>query len=181
MDLEPIKSWILYVGASEFAWGIIIGLMLSLFISVVTASLASRQRRRLVNAFCHDLIGSVCEYIDSLDENFDRNRVISHEFLDNMAAEIAVYSRNREHLVLVKDAQLRNDVRAFFTQVAARVAVIRMRLAQYYDLYRAYQNAPERDDLLKAARENLDEAHRACERLRKLGSMRDSFSRRLER
>lgn len=62
------------------------------------------------------------ELIASLDENLDRNRVIRLEFIENIAAELAVYGRNREHLIYIKDAQLRKDVRVFLTNVTSLLA-----------------------------------------------------------
>lgn len=173
-------DWIMDVVTSEFIWGIVIGLLLSVVISIVTANLAYRRQQRVVAAFCQDLIASVSELIASLDENVDRNRVIRHEFIENIAAELVVYGRNREHLIHIRDARLRKDIRMFFTDVTSRLAVVRVQLAQYYECWREYQREPSRVELKEAANSYLAEAHRVCDRLRALAEQREAFDKRLQ-
>jgi hypothetical protein len=168
---------------SEFVWGIVLGLLLAIFVAIVTTWLNNLQRRRTVAAFCQDLIGSVCDLIQNLEDNRDRNRRIDHEFLETIAAEITVYGRNREHLVFISDALLRKDVRAFFTRVAALLAQIQGRLGQFYEANRIAQseNDPARKGQLEQiANSHLIEAHRACDRLREQQTNRENLNQRFE-
>ena len=177
-------EWIGRVLTSEFFWGIVIGLLLAIVVAAATIWLDSRRRRWTVAAFCQDLVGSVCDLINNLEDNRDRNRVIDLEFIETIAVEIGVYGRNREHLVVLADAKLRKDVREFFTRVAALLAQIRWRLGQFNE---ANQRAQAETDPLRqmnhkvTATGSLNEAHQACDRLREMNGRGEALGTRLDK
>lgn len=102
----------------------------------------------------------------------------------NIAVEIGVYGRNREHLVLLADGQLRRDVRDFFTRVAALLAQVRWRLSQFYEARRIAETETDPQRRMQAdqlANDLLREAHQACDRLRELRGRRETLEARLDK
>lgn len=177
------SKWVAVL-TSEFVWGIIIGLLLAIVVAIITDWLTSRQRRRTVAAFCQDLIGSICELIQNLEDNRVRNRAIDHEFLETITAEILVYGRNREHLVALNDEKLRRDVRDFFTRTAALLANIKWQLGRFYEANQASKNEPDQTkkrQFEEIAAERLSDAHKNCDALRDIKTTnRDNLRNRLE-
>ena len=167
--LQIQTNWVVDVATSQFVWGLVIGLLLALVVAAFSIWLDTRRRRRLVITLCDDLMSSVCDLIQNLEQNRERTRVIEHEFLDTINAEILVYGRNREHLAVFPNPNQRRQIREFFTRVAALLAQIQWRLRQFYDVDRLDQTTLEphqRDELKKVADFHLEEAHKACDRLR---------------
>ena len=165
-------NWVVDVVTSQFFWGIVFGLLLAVVVAAVSIWLDTRRRQRLVITLCKDLISSICDLIQNLEENRERNIIIEHEYLDTIAAEIVVYGRNREHLAVVPDPNLRSQIVKFFTRVAALLAHIQWRLRQYYDVNQLVQTVhepQEKQDLKVIADLHLEEAHKACDRLREAG------------
>ena len=177
-------SWVTDIATSEFVWGIVIGLLLAVVVAAVVNWFDTQRQRRAVTALCQDLIGSVCDLIQNLEDNRDRNKVIEHEFLETIAAEIGVYARNREHLVLVSDAELQKDIRSFFTRVAALLAQVQWRLRQSYGANQMANMAHmpvEKTERTTLAYGHLEEAHKVCDRLREMGARGDNISEHLKR
>ena len=177
-----LMQWVSDAATSPFLWGIVIGLLLAVVVAVIQVRLEVRQKRRVVAIFCQELVSSICELIQNLEDNRDRNRIIDHEFLEIISAEINVYGRNREHLILIHDISLRGDVRRFFTRVATLLAQVQWRLRQFNEAYNFAQreNNPGVKQELKDISENhRQEAHKACDRLRELLMQREGLVKRL--
>ena len=175
-------EWIFDVATSQFLWGITLGLLLTVAVAAIHIRLEMRQKRRIVAAFCQDLVDSICELIQNLEDNRHRNKVIDHEFLETIAAEITVYGRNREHLVVLSDGELRRDIRRFFTSVAALLAQIQWRLRNFHDTCQLAQSEHDpgrKKGFEQLAANHLKEAHAACDRLRELLTQRKSLDERL--
>lgn len=115
------------------------GLLLAVVVAAIQVRLDVRQKHRILVVFCHELITSICELIQDLEDKRDRNRIIDNEFLETISAEFNVYGRNREHLIPIQDSALRGDVRRFFTRVAALVGQVQRRLGQFTSAYEAAQ------------------------------------------
>ena len=176
-------QWVSDAATSQFFWGIVIGLLLAVVVAAIQVRLDVRQKRRILVVFCQELIASICELIQDLENNRDRNRIIDNEFLETISAEISVYGRNREHLILIQDSALRGDVRRFFTRVAALVGQAQWRLRQFSDAYEAAQREIDpgvRQRVEELSNSHLSEAHRACDRLRELLMQRENLVERLE-
>ncbi|MBF0268961.1 MAG: hypothetical protein HQL44_10235 [Alphaproteobacteria bacterium] len=175
-------NWVAHILSSEFVWGVVLGLLLSVVVAMVSSWLETRSRRKNVAFLCQNLIGSVCDLIQNLEDNRDRNRRIEHEFLETITAEVIVYGRNREYLVALPDETLRKDVRVFFTRVAAQLAQVNGFLNRFYEADRALKS--EMDSGRKQQHEQaaiafLNDAHKACDRLRELLAKRESITARL--
>ena len=151
-------NWAAEVSTSPFVWGIVIGLLLAVVAARASIWFESRQRRRLASALCMDLVRNISDLIQNLEDNRERNRVIDHEFLETITAEIFIYGRNREHLILISDPELRIEIRDFFNRVAALQAQIRGYLRQFDDANHLGKSM--------FAKTHLDDAHEACDRLR---------------
>lgn len=180
---QDIMNWTTEVLTSEFFWGIIAGLVLAAAGAAFSMYLDSRRRRKDIAVFCLDLIRSVSDLIQNLEDNRDRSRVIYHDFLGTIEAEIGVYARNREQLALLPDTGIRKEVRNFFTQAAAFLAQIKWRLGLFYEannLAQTQSNPSAANEAVRLAEMNLREAHDACERLHKLLTSRASLCERLE-
>ena len=157
-------------------------MLLAIVVAVVISWLDTKRNRRTVTAFCQDLVGSVCDLIQNLEDNRARHNLIEHEFLETISAEIAVYARNREHIVLVHDHQLRKDVRSFFTRVAALLVQVQWGLRQYYELSqgaKTAQSASQQTEMINLATARLNEAQTACDRLRELKTSGEKLLQRL--
>ena len=171
-------EWVAEVLTSEFFWGIVFGLILSVFGTFVSAWLNNFQRRKTVAVFCQDLIGSISDLIQKLEENRERNQLIDHEFLNTIDLEIQVYSRNREHLVVLDNTQLQRDVWNYFTRVSVLLAQIQWHLAQSFE-FRS-QSQLLGDDAEVRSNQHLNEAHNRCDRLREMKDQRIELDSRLE-
>ena len=177
-------NWVTDITTDQLVLGIVIGLFLSVVVAIITNWLDMRRKRRIVAALCQDLIWNVCDLIKNLEDNRDRTRVIDHEFLNTIAAEIDVYARNREHLVLVDDADLRKDIREFFNRVSALLAQIQWRLRQFVDADQFAQRADtvaQKEQLIAVGEVERAAAHKVCDRLREMGARRDGLDGRLKR
>ncbi len=163
-------SWFTEALTSEFFWGIVVGLLLSTVVAYITIHLERREKRRIVYELCKDLITSICDLIQNLEDNRQRNKIIDYEFLDTITEEIIVCGRNREDLVLIPGLARRSEFREFFTRVAALVAQIRWHIRQFNDAYGQAQIEPENpsqeNEAYKDYNWHLNEAHKACDLLR---------------
>ena len=162
-------NWVVDVATSQFVWGVVVGLLLAVVVAAVTIWLDTRRRQRLVITLCEDLTSSVCDLIQNLEQNRERTRVIDHEFLEIIKAEIIVYGRNREHLAVLTKPDQRRQTREFFTRVASLLAQIQWRLRQFDDVNELLHTSvypDRRTELKKASDLHLTEAHNACDRLR---------------
>jgi hypothetical protein len=87
----------------EFFWGIVVGLVLSFFggwvLAKFTVSLQQKHRKKVVRDFCTDAIKNLQSVIKEMDAARDRGRAIYADFLDLIEAEVAVWGRNREHII----------------------------------------------------------------------------------
>ena len=177
-------QWVVDVLTSEFLWGLVLGIGLSVLTAYAQMRLARRSQREAVSAFCHDTISNIVAHIRTLEDNRDRNRVIDAQFLDIISAEIAVYGRVREHLVAISDPSVRRTVTEFFNKVAAYIARIQSQLAQFYELSRqgdAATDPAQKGAFHQRATEHLTEAHKLCDRLRELGNQQEPLLGRIGR
>ena len=177
-------DWVWDVLRSEFLWGLILGLLLSIVVAAVTLWLQDRRKRLLVLRFCQDLIDSVCDQIDNLENHRERTRVIHHDFLSVIQAEITVYARNREHLVQIHDQTLRRDVVKFFARAAGLLAQIGSKLQLFSEAHAFVQQDPDtqRQQQTKNLANNiLSEAHNICDKLRELSTQKQDLTNRISK
>ena len=103
---------------SEFVWGVVLGVLLSVISSWASIQLQNREQIRRVRAFVADTVRNLRDYGRSLDENRDRNGVIYNDILELIEAEIGVWGRNREHMIMIGDTTARNGVRDYLASAA---------------------------------------------------------------
>lgn len=169
-------STFLTISQSEFMWVIVIGILLSSLGAWVSTVADTRRRRRATTALFHDLVTSVCELIETLDDHRTRHRVIDREFVELIAVEVQVYGRNREHLVIFDDAKLRRDIQGFFTKVGATLAQVQAELNRFYS---ANQGTLPGQPSPVSAVTALASAYKACGRLKDLAKLKDALEKRL--
>jgi hypothetical protein len=159
--------------ASEFFWGIVIGVILSLTSAVAPTKFQARQTRNerniTIRKFLADAIGNIKEYADRLSDLRERSKVIDHEFLNLMEIEIGIYGRNREHLIWLSDDNLRKEVLDFFNRVASHIVRIRARLNEFQKGFDLVKNGnldqPRKTEVESAFNTQLAEAHKRCDAL----------------
>ena len=159
---------------SEFFWGIVVGLVLSLLGGWALARLNVTSLRRLSTEnqkeLAVELISNIKKYAVGLDEARDRSKVIYKDFFDLIVSEIAVYSRNRENLVLIPK-EAREALQKFMTDVASYQARTHESLAHFNEVYRVSDTARSNGDADTAdlaatsANQHLQNAHATVDRL----------------
>lgn len=154
--------------ASEFVWGIVIGIALSALTAVVSQILQRKHQKKILVRFTLDIITNISELNEQLDDIRKKNAFIDRDFLDLIEVEVNIFGRNREHITALTEDSLRRDVRDFVTRVITRTVRARSRLDEFY---RQMASVPEEDrrDPTKIpvdAKQALSEANNACDDLR---------------
>jgi hypothetical protein len=174
-------NWLTAVLTSEFVWGIILGMLLAIVVAGANAWIDTERRRKNTQILFFDLVNSVCDLIDALEDHRGRTRLIEKEFLELIDAEIAVYGRTRVYVTVLQDVQLRRDVRDFFTRVAVTVAKVNSNLRRFIENEAIARSGSAQYTTARAAgNDALSEAHRACDRLRELATRRNDLIGRLQ-
>jgi len=176
-------EWVEEILKSQFVWGIVIGLLLSVVGAMTMTMLSKRERRTLAASFYQDLIGSITDLIHNLEDNRERHIIIEHEFLDAIGTEISVYDRNREHLVYINDVQLRKSIRNYFSRISVLLVQIQRCLRQFYDLNRQIRTETDtmrRDEAERSANNTLVKAHALCDKLREMRDTAERLTSKLE-
>jgi hypothetical protein len=131
--------WIWDVLTSEFFWGVIVGLILSIVGAYFLALFSAKQQRQMqketVRSFCADTIKNLRQIVDEMSDLRARMKVIHHDYLAAMDVEFNVFGRNREHIIHLPE-QVRDRVRKFVTDCAVRRAEIGNFLGQFNQLCR---------------------------------------------
>ncbi len=126
--------WIVAVVTSEFFWGVIVGLVLSVVGAYYLAVFATRQQQRaqkeIVKNFCADTIKNLRQIVDEMADLRNRTKAIHSDYLALMDIEFNVFGRNREHIIQLPEP-LRDRVRKFVTDCAVRRAQIGNYLAAF--------------------------------------------------
>jgi predicted ATP-dependent protease len=157
--------------SSEFFWGIVIGVALSI-ISAFSATRYQAYRSRvdqnqLIRKFLADAIENIVQYGQRLADHRERAKVIDHEFLNLVDTEIGIYGRNREHLSRLDDDALRKDVLEFFNRAASYIVRIRVHLNEfqkYWNEQKLENIQPSRKaDLEKLYGLEFAEANKSCD------------------
>lgn len=169
-----MPGWITSVLTSDFVWGLILGLLLSVFGAVVQARSQTRrlveQQRSDITTFCRDVILNILRISGDLSEAKRRSNLIHNDLLNLIDVEIGVYGRNREHTIRLDD-DLREAVRDYVTVCALRRADIAMALAAFDRQMELFRDREAKGDTAGAERANLEAraslqaAHRSTDEL----------------
>ena len=169
-----LEERMIEIATSEFLWGIILGLI----VSIVGARFQAKEIRRHhiaqatsdVNIFCAHIIENIQIVIADLGEARRRSRVIHGDILALLDSEIHIFGRNRENIIRL-DGKLRNDVRKFIVDCGLRRSAVvgqlglfdnKMGLARQL---RANGDGPQATRVEQEAMAFLEEAHRATDEL----------------
>jgi hypothetical protein len=134
-----MPDWVVDVLKSEFFWGVMVGLILSVIGAYYLALFAAKQQRaqqkETVKNFCADTIKNLRQIVDDMAELRTKVKAIHHDYLMLMDVEIGVFGRNREHLITLPEP-LRHQVRKFVTDCALRRAEIANHLSAFDSKWR---------------------------------------------
>jgi hypothetical protein len=157
-------DWIVTVLTSEFFWGVIVGLALSVFGAYWLAVFAARQQQKaqkdLIKNFCIDTVNNITAIVDDMVDHRQRTQVIHGDYLQLLDVEINVFGRNRENIIHLPNP-VRENVRKFITNCAIRRAEIGNHLSQFVNLLGLADQLQARGDGPQAQRVRNDQAELA--------------------
>jgi hypothetical protein len=123
MDSTLDLIWAVLTG--DLVWGIIVGLDLSALANCAMVEFEvqelRKQQQELITKFSIETVRNLMAIIQDLGQNREHLDIISHEFLALIDAEVAVFSRNREHVVHLQEDQ-REALRTFVNNVVIKRA-----------------------------------------------------------
>jgi hypothetical protein len=167
-------EWIGKVLTSEFVWGIIIGLLLSLSGAWWQARLTSKQQkeaqRDLIKNFCIDTVNNIKAIVDDMVDHRQRTQGIHGDYLALLDIELNVFGRNREQLTHLPNP-VRENVRKFVTDCAIRRGEIGTNIAQFSrlrtlaDQMQSQGHGPEAQRMSTQANVPLASANQALNQL----------------
>ncbi len=153
--------WIVAVLTSEFFWGVIVGLLLSVLGAYCLAVFAARQQRKaqkdLIKNFCIDTVENLRAIVDDMVAHRQRAQVIHGDYLALVDIEIGVFGRNREHIIHLPNPA-RENVRRFVTDCAIRRAEIGNHLSEFSKLWALADQLLSQGDAPQAQRVRTQQA-----------------------
>ncbi len=169
-----MPDWIIAVVTSQFVWGTLIGLALSMGGAYMHAEYHFRRNLTLqsrdVLDLCRDLIRNVVKIAEDVEEARRRSKLIHPDLFALFDAEVNIFGRNREHTIRIVDQELRDEIRQYFTKCALRRTEIGVHLANFdrqmrlHDDLQANGNGPEAQRVLNDATSGpLADAHKAMD------------------
>ena len=156
----------------DSTWKILLGAVLALaggFIAKIYEEWRNiRTRRRAVLSFVADLIDSYTATFSELVEFQGQTGTIWIVILDRMLEEAPVFARNREHLILVKDDQLRRDIQAVILKVHATANLLKAAVVD--EMAKRAPNIPvaDLDAATKMSRHRFDQLRDRIDQARDL-------------
>ena len=115
--------WVVTVLTSEFFWGVIVGLVLSVFgaywLAIFAAKQQERAQKKLIKNYCIDTANNLRAIVDDMVDFRQRTQAIHGDYLALLDTEINVFGRNREQIVHLP-SQVRDNVRKFMNDCAIR-------------------------------------------------------------
>ena len=158
---------------SEFFWGVVVGVLLSLLGAVVSTKLLRNEtisfQRDTIRIFSLDTVRSIRRYVTEMQNIRNRINRIELDLLGLVEAELQVFGRNREHIIRL-DPEPREEVRAFVNECSIRVVQVRFWLNEMARLASSNQ---------AAASDALNNANRAADQLVAAAKGTDRLSERL--
>ena len=129
-----MPDWLLVVFKSEFLWGIVLGIGISLIGARVQAKQQVKklieQQREDYLLFAQDIISNIMRVAKDIEEARRRSLAIHHDLLGLIDSEVGIFGRNREASIRLKD-DLRSEVRQYVTDVALRRTDIAVQLSAF--------------------------------------------------
>jgi hypothetical protein len=149
---------------SEFLWGVIVGLLLSVAGAYCLAVFTTRQHRKaqkdMIKNFCIDTIDNIKAIVDDMVDHRQRTQVIHKDYLALLDIEFNVFSKNREHIIHLPNP-VRDNVRKFVNDCAIRRAEIGNHLFQFNNSWTHANQLHTRGQMVEAQRVRKEEAEMA--------------------
>ncbi|MFC4238287.1 hypothetical protein ACFOY8_24015 [Thalassospira xianhensis] len=175
---------------SDYFWGTIVGLVLSIIGAYALGSIQSKQlKSEWTNNFIDlsiDIIRNLKSTIDQLAEARERSQAIHQDLLALIDAELAVFGRNREYSIRLSP-ELRGDLRKYITNIA----IIRTRILGNLNQFNMCHNRAEEIEsqniekdtisIRQEASKYLVQANKATDDLINLSREGNDLIRRLEK
>ena len=149
---------------TEFFWGVIVGLLLSVIGAYCLTVFATRQQRKaqkdLIKNFCIDTVDNIKAIVDDMVDHRQRTQVIHGDYLALLDIEFNVFARNREHIIHLPNP-VRDNVRKFVNDCAIRRAEIGNHLFQFNNSWAYANQLHTRGQMVEAQRVRKEEAEMA--------------------
>jgi hypothetical protein len=162
--VEPQSPHLTTVLTSEFFWGVIAGLLLSVIGAYCLAVFTTRQQRKaqkdLIKNFCIDTVDNIKVIVDDMVDCRQRTQVIHTDYLALLDIEFNVFSKNREHIIRLPNP-VRDNVRKFVNDCAIRRAEIGNHLFQFNNSWAYANHLHTRGQMVEAQRVRKEEAEMA--------------------
>jgi hypothetical protein len=149
---------------SEFFWGVVVGLFLSVIGAYCLAVFTIRQQwkaqRDLIKNFCIDTVDNIKTIVDDMVDHRQRTQVIHGDYLALLDIEFNAFAANRERIVQLPNP-VRVDVRKFVNDCAIRRAEIGNHLFQFNNSWTYANQLHTRGQMVEAQRVRKEEAEMA--------------------
>jgi hypothetical protein len=146
---------------SEFFWGVIVGLLLSVIGAYCLAVFFHRQQRNaqkdLIKNFCIDTVDNIRAIVDDMADHRQRTQVIHGDYLALLDIEFNAFAKNREHIGYLPPP-VRDNLRKFLNDCAIRRAAIGNHLFQFNTLWTYANQLHTRGQMVEAQRVRKEEA-----------------------
>ena len=149
---------------SEFFWGVIVGLLLSVVgaycLAVFTTGQQQKAQKDLIKNFCIDTVDNIKAIVDDMVDRRQQTQVIHGDYLTLLDIEFNVFARNREHIIHLPNP-VRDYVRKFVYDCAIRRAEIGNHLFQFNNSWAFANSLHTRGQMVEAQRVRKEEAEMA--------------------
>src|SRR5262249_29822636 len=126
--------WVVTVLTSEFFWGVIVGLVLSVFGAYWLGVFAARQQQKVqkdqVKNLCIDTVNNIKAIVDDMVDHRQKANLVHPDYLNLLDIEFGVFGRNRENLIHLPNP-VRDNMRKFVNDCSIRRGEIGGYLAQF--------------------------------------------------
>lgn len=182
-------DWAITILTSEFVWGVLTGLALSIAGAAIQIHLTRKAHIRLqkedVAAISIDMVRNIMRVTEDISEARRRSRVIHSDLLILLDAETAVFGRVREQTIRLPD-DLRAELRKFVIDCALRRSEIGNKIDLFNEQWKMggeFEQKQMNEEAAAAkanANNTLSEAHRSVDELAATVTRGDSLISKLE-
>jgi hypothetical protein len=146
---------------TEFFWGLIVGLLLSIIGAYCLAVFTSRQQQKaqkdLTKNFCIDTVDNIKTIVGDMVDRRQQTQVIHGDYLTLLDIEFNVFANNRKQIGHLPNP-VRDNVRKFVNDCAIRRAEIGNHLFQFNNSWAFADQLHTRGQMVEAQRVRKEEA-----------------------
>jgi hypothetical protein len=161
---EPQSPHLNTVLMSEFFWGVIVGLLLSVIGAYCLAVFITRQQQKakkdLIKNFCIDTVDNIKTIVDDMVDRRQQTQVIHGDYLTLLDIEFNVFAKNRKQIGHLPNP-VRDNVRKFVNDCAIRRAEIGNHLFQFNNSWAFANQLHTQGQMVEAQRVRKEEAEMA--------------------